>query len=403
MTESSATDRMRWGSACSQQADLAAAVDDAVGALRPALDPSRPVDLVLAFFTAPHLPAAEGLAAMVRERLGPGCFAAVSAHGVVSAEHEVETGPALSVLAAQLPGVQVSPFLLPQGEWNASGPESLPFEVLAPGAAGAELVLLIADPFTLDSERVLHGFHHGAPGVRVVGGMASAGPTPNSNLLILNDWASRSGGFAIALSGNLRVDVVVSQGCRPVGPALEVTSVEGNLLHTLDGLPALERAEQVLRALPESERERLQHGLYVGRPARGAAAGTGDWLIRNLLGADRERGVLAVGDLIGEREKIRFHVRDAETAREDLEMLLSPQVVDVRPAAALLFACNSRGRGLYGQPDGDVSILRSVLGDPVPAAGMFCAGEIGPVGDRNFVHGHTASLALIRPRTLSAN
>ncbi len=113
--------------------------------------------------------------------------------------------------------------------------------------------------------------------------------------------------------------------------------------------------------------------------------------------------MLAVGDLLGEREKIRFHVRDAETAREDLEMLLSPQVVDVRPAAALLFACNSRGRGLYGQPDGDVSILRSVLGDPVPAAGMFCAGEIGPVGDRNFVHGHTASIALIRPRTPSAN
>lgn len=403
MTPTPDTATMRWASACSQLADLGAAVDQVAAELRPALDASRPVDLVLAFFTAPHLHAAEGLAALVRERLSPGCFAAVSAHAVVSAEHEIETGPALSVIAAQLPGVQVNPFLLPREEWNASGSEGLPFEVLAPGAAGAELVLLVADPFTLDAERVLHGFQHGAPGVRVVGGMASAGPTPNSNLLILNDWSSREGGFAIALSGNLRVDVVVSQGCRPIGPPLEVTSVEGNLIHTLDGQPALERAEQVLRDLPDAERERLRHGLYVGRPARGAAAGTGDWLIRNLLGADRERGVLAVGDLLGEREKIRFHVRDAETAREDLEMLLSPQVVDVRPAAALLFACNSRGRGLYDQPDGDISILRSALGDPVPAAGMFCAGEIGPVGDRNFVHGHTASVALIRPRTPSAH
>jgi len=170
----------------------------------------------------------------------------------------------------------------------------------------------------------------------------------------------------------------------------------------LDGQPALERAEQVLQDIPDAERDRLQHGLYIGRPVKPGASGPGDYLIRNLLGADRERGVIAVGDLVGERERVRLHVRDAVTAREDLELLLSPQSFDSRADAALLFACNSRGRGLYGQPDGDIAILQDALGGTVPAAGLFCAGEVGPVGGKNFLHGHTASIALLRGGSAAA-
>ena len=127
------------------------------------------------------------------------------------------------------------------------------------------------------------------------------------------------------------------------------------------------------------------------------ASGRGDYLIRNLLGADRDRGFIAVGDQLAAKEQIRLHVRDAASAREDLELLLSPQAFDTRAAAALIFTCNGRGRGLYGVPDGDISTLQSALGGAVPAAGMFCAGEIGPIGARNFVHGHTASIAIVRP------
>ncbi|MBI5711658.1 MAG: FIST C-terminal domain-containing protein [Candidatus Eisenbacteria bacterium] len=132
------------------------------------------------------------------------------------------------------------------------------------------------------------------------------------------------------------------------------------------------------------------------KPARTGAEGRGDWLIRNLLGADRDRGVLAVGDHVQAGEKLRLHVRDAGTAREDLEMLLSPQAFDTRAEAALLFCCNGRGQRLYGAPDGDIAPLQAALGGHVPAAGMFCAGEIGPVGERNLLHGHTASIAVVR-------
>jgi len=385
---------VRWASAISTLADGGFAADEVAASLAAALGPG-PVDLLLLFLGAAHVRNAESIVASLRTKLAPVCLIGVGAHGVVSRDHEIETGPALSVVAARLPGVEVKPFLLTQDLWRDAALDASAFAAAAPGARGAEVVLLFTDPFSIDVERVLLAFHRHAPGLRVAGGMASASPRPQGNVVVLNDWISNEGGVAVALHGAVRADVIVSQGCRPVGPMLTVTRAEGNLILELDGQPALERAEQTLRALPEAERAALQNGLYVGRPARAGADGRGDWLIRNLLGADRNRGALAVADRIGERERVRLHVRDRETAREDLEMLLSPQSFDGRADAALLFACNGRGRGLYGRPDGDIAIVQGVLGG-VPAGGMFCAGELGPVGERNFVHGHTASLVILR-------
>jgi len=391
------TQAMRWAAASSTLESTAEAAA-AAGSTAQAVLGEGPVDLAIAFFTASHVPNAETLAEVLRRELSPGCLIGASTRGIVTSRHELEADPGLSLLIARLPGVQLHPFVLMNAGWDAAASNVEEFRRHAPHAAGAELVMLLGDPFSLHVERVLSGFNSFAPGVRVIGGMASAGMSPHSNALLLNDWVAREGGVALACSGALRVDVVVSQGCRPVGPPIEVTRVEQNLLIELDGKPALERAEQVLNGLPDEERERLASGLYVGRPARGEASARGDYLIRNLLGADQERGVIAVGDAIAVGERIRLHVRDAETAREDLELLLSPQPFDSAAASALLFACNGRGRGLYGAPDGDIAPLQEALGGMIPAAGMFCAGEIGPVGERNFLHGHTASIAIFRSR-----
>ena len=384
----------RWASGVSTLADSGFAADVVAASLEAALGPGPP-DLLLLFLGASHVRSAEAVASALRTRLSPRCLLGAGAHGVVSRDHEIETGPALSAVAARLPGVELAPFLLTQEIWRDAPADPAVFAAAAPGAKDAEVVLLLADPFSLDVERVLLAFHRHAPGVRVAGGLASAAPRPRGNVILLNDWVSNEGGVALALHGAVRADVIVSQGCRPVGPLLTVTRVEGNLILELDGQPALERAEQTLRGLPAPERAALQNGLYVGRSARNGAEGRGDWLIRNLLGADRNRGALAVADQFGERERVRLHVRDRDTAREDLEMLLSPQAFDGRAGAALLFACNGRGRGLYGRPDGDIAVIQDVLGG-VPAGGMFCAGELGPVGERNFLHGHTASLVILR-------
>jgi small ligand-binding sensory domain FIST len=391
------TSVMRWASATSTLTGSVAAAEAVANMLAASLA-GDPADLVLAFFSTSHVAGAGAIAETLRRRLAPANLLGASAHGIVSTEHEIESGAALTVMAAHLPGVTLAPFVVAQEGWTEALEDPLAFARATPNVADAELVILLGDPFSLDLEPVLAAFHRHAPSVRIVGGMASAGARPGANALFLNDWEAKEGGVAIALRGALRADVVVSQGCRPLGPPLRVSSVDGNLLLELDGMPALERVEQVLRELTEAERERLRHGLYIGRPVRRNATGQGDYLIRNLLGADRDRGALAVGDVLPEGESVRLHVRDAETAREDLELLLSPQVVDSRAHAALLFLCNGRGRGLYGAPDGDLAPLQSALGGGVPAAGMSCAGEIGPVGGRNFLHGHTASIALIRPR-----
>jgi small ligand-binding sensory domain FIST len=388
---------MRWASAHSVLAHGAAAATAAAAGIRAELG-EGPVDLCLAFASAAHAGQLDAIAAVLRETLAPGCLAGATARGVVTRAEEIEPGAALSLVAARLPGVELKPFVLVQPSWGEPVEDEAAFDAIAPGARGAELVLLLGDPFSIDVERVLALFHRFAPDVRVVGGMASAGPRPGSNQLLLNDWVAPEGAVAIALHGAVRVDVVVSQGCAPIGPPLDVTHVEENMIVTLDGQPALERVEQVLGALDETERQRLRQGLYVGRPLRGDAGGRGDYLIRNLLGADRERGAIAVGDLVGPREKIRLHVRDGRAAIEDLEMLLSPQAFDSRAAGALLFACNGRGRMLFGEPDRDIATLQDALHGPVPAGGMFCAGEVGPVAGRNFQHGHTASIAILRPR-----
>jgi small ligand-binding sensory domain FIST len=388
---------MRWASAASRLDEPASAAAQVASEVRAQLG-EQPMDLVLAFVSGPGATRTSAVTEALRRELPAVTFGAVSARGVVTREHEVEQGIALSVIAARLPGVDVKPFLLLQDAWAEPVENDAAFEMRAPGVRGAEIVLLVGDPFSLDLDRILGLFNRWAPGVRVVGGLASAAPRPGGNTLVLNDWTAREGGFAIALHGAIRADVVVSQGCEPIGPPLDVTHVEDNLILTLDGQPAVERVEQVLRGMPESERGRLQQGLYVGRPARGEASGRGDYLIRNLLGADRDRGALAVADVIGQREKIRLHVRDARAALDDLLMLLSPQAFDSAASGALLFACNGRGRALFGEPDRDIRTLQEALPSAAPCAGMFCAGELGPVGERNFLHGHTASIAIIRPR-----
>jgi len=189
------------------------------------------------------------------------------------------------------------------------------------------------------------------------------------------------------------VETVVSQGCRPIGDAFVVTRAERNFVEELGGKPAMARLQELAANATDDERELLQRGLHMGLVVdeHKAEFVRGDFLVRNVLGADQESGAVAVGDRVSVGQTVQFHVRDAAAADEDLREMLAG--VDAR--AALVFTCNGRGRHLFGVPDHDAGLVDQLLG-PIPAAGAFCAGEIGPVGGRNFLHGFTASLALFR-------
>lgn len=314
----------------------------------------------------------------------------------------MEAGPALSLVAATLPEVEVTPFSLTLGDLDAMGPGPGAWGArigVSPGEAAAFVVL--ADPFSFRPETLIGGLDFAFPGVPVVGGLASGGSGPGENVLYLDDGAVRSGAVGVALSGALRVDTVVAQGVRGIGAPHLVTRAEGQLLYELDGRPVFTVLEEVFSDLPEEDARRAAQALFLGVSQRAEleAPDHGDFLVRNILGALEGHEALVVGELLHEGQLVRFHVRDAATSAEDLALLLSAYAErhpGAPAAGALLFSCLGRGLHLYGEPDRDTHAFKRIVGE-TPLGGFFCNGEIGPVGEGVYLHGYTSAFALFHP------
>jgi small ligand-binding sensory domain FIST len=345
-------------------------------------------DLAVVFFSPHHRPGVGPLVAAVHETLAPRALIGAVGVSVIGGAREVEDGPAVSVWAARLPETAVVPFALEHRE-TPDGDAFLGWPLEVPeGAAG----IALADPFTFPADRWLDRLAAWHPGLLVIGGMASGGRMPGEHLLVAGTEVRDGGCVGVLVAGRVKVRPLVSQGCKPVGmPYVVVTAAERNVVLSLGGRPPLERIRETFAAAPEEDRRAMQLGLHVGLVVdeRKSEFGRGDFLVRNLIGADERSGAVAVGDLVRIGETVQFHVRDAASADEDLRRTLA----GAPPAAgALLFTCNGRGRRLFGVPDHDARAVTEALG--VPLAGLFCAGELGPVGGRTYLHGFTASLAL---------
>ncbi|MCY3749375.1 MAG: FIST C-terminal domain-containing protein [Chloroflexi bacterium] len=371
-----------------------------VSAISLEVDPSRiaqdihdqlgadgPFDLVVVFVRPQTDPRGDEVLSGLYEQLAPGRFIGCTAGGVVGAGREIEDDTATAVLAARLPGVRVDP--LPDLDDDAVSLET----------DDLQACIVLVDPFSTATEALLHRLDQLAPGIPVIGGVASWASAPGRNRLAQDGAVANTGLVGVTLRGNVRVSTIVSQGCRPVGDWFTVTSSRSNLVQELDGKPPLEVLQQVFSEASPDDQKLMRSGILLGR---GVAQqpddlGHGSFIIRVVLGADRESGAISVADRVREGEFVQFHVRDAQSARDDLEMLLTPQVFEETAAGALLFTCNGRGERFFGERDADVSIIGNALGEQVPVTGFFCGGEIGPIGSANFVHGYTASLAVFRP------
>jgi small ligand-binding sensory domain FIST len=365
------------------------ATGEAVGQVLEKLGPdSAAPDLVLLFVTAPHAGAMEDIASAVRATLHPGTLLGCTAESVLGGAREVEQRPALALWAGHTG--PVAPFhvrVTPTPDGNAV--------VGWPEAVDPSALLLLTDPFTFPVDEVLSHLGDDRPGLPVVGGLASGAPAPGGNRLVVDDRIVTDGAVGAYLGPDLDVTSVVSQGCRPVGEPFVITSAEGNIVYELAGKPALERLQDIARGLDEGERQLLAQGVHLGRVIDESKTtfGPGDFLVRNVLGGDPSNGAIAVGDLVEVGSTAQFQVRDAASADADLRHLLGGREAD----AALVFTCNGRGTRLFGRPDHDAEVVAE--GFPGAAvAGMFCAGELGPVGRRNFLHGFTASVVLFRDR-----
>jgi len=377
---------MRWSSAGSTAPRLDEAAREAGAAVRRGLGGARP-DLCLAFVSSEHRDAWDGLPTMVAAELSPGTLLGCSAGGVIGGGHEHEQAASLSLTAAVLPGVGVRPFHL-----NTADAPAVPD---AP-AGGPPHVILLPDPFSFDVEEALRRLDSAFPDGTVVGGLASGGREPGGNVLYGAGGAHRAGCVGVVLAGDLVVDTIVAQGCRPIGEPMFVTRAERNVIQELDGRQAGLVLQEIYRHAAKDDRPILRQSLFLGivMQEHRQEYGQGDFLVRNVLGIDGRNGALVVGALVREGMVVQLHLRDARTSAQDLETLLGRYHGE--PRGALLFSCLGRGRGLYGRPDHDTDAFRARLGD-VPLGGFFCNGEVGPVAGRTHLHGYTSAFALFRP------
>jgi small ligand-binding sensory domain FIST len=229
--------------------------------------------------------------------------------------------------------------------------------------------------------------------------MASAGRSAGGNSLLKNDRVYKDGMVGVSLSGAIEVEAVVSQGCQPIGKPWVITRSRENVIEQLGGRPAMEVLSEFVEGMNEAEKRQLSGGLLIGRAISEYKEkfGRGDFLIRNISGVSEKMGVFAVNDLVKTGQTVQFHIRDAITAHEDLAQLLSMQPTHAQAAGGLLFSCNGRGTNLFDHSGHDITTSHATMPN-TPVAGFFAAGELGPVGGKNFVHGHTASFCLMRGR-----
>lgn len=370
--------------------DALQATDTAVGAVAGGLD--GPPDLAVVFLGSAHAESAEAVGARVGERLAPRHLIGVTAGAVVAGSREIEDPDAVSVWAATMPGASVTPLRYPP---PAADPAGAPTEWPDPPEDTTAL-LLLGDPFTFPTDAFLAWWDRGHPGVPVSGGMASGAGDPQGVRLLLDGRAVRGGAVAMALGG-VRARTLVSQGCRPVGENYTVTAADRNLIIELAGEAPVTRIRTTFADADPTDQQLMRGGLHVGTviDEYREAHGRGDFLVRGVLGAQADTGAIAVGDIVRVGQTVRFHVRDAASADEDLRAMLADFGGD-GAAAALLFTCNGRGERLFGVPDHDARIVSEALGT-VGLAGLHCAGELGPVGSRSFLHGFTASLLVLEP------
>lgn len=384
---------MRFASSITTQKDPGKAIQELLAPLDARVTPGE-VDLALLFITDHYGDALDLILERVAQVVPHALLLGCTAEGTIGVDKELERTASMSLLVASLPDVDIRPFHLQQKQLETARSANDWERIVGVSPESMPTFICLADPFSIAVYDYLEQMNAHYPQCPVVGGIASAGRAPRQNRLILGGVVQQEGMVGAALSGNLRVETVVSQGCRPIGKSFLVTKAEGNIIHELGRKPALEQLHSVLTKLAEPEEQLARESLFLGRviDEYKGQFGRGDFLIHNILGADRKSGALGIAGQVKVGTTVQFHVRDAQSADEDLRAMLGAHAA-TEPEGALLFGCNGRGTHMWPEPGHDVGVLRQLLGN-VPVAGFFCGGEFGPVGGRNFVHGFTASIAL---------
>jgi small ligand-binding sensory domain FIST len=384
---------VRIGTGLSTAPDPRAAALDAAGRAAAGLD-GAPCDLAIVFASGAYLAAPEATLEAVHEALAPDGLIGCGAGGVIGHGREIEDGTAVSVWAASLGDGAASTFHASVEELDEEGTGAL---TGMPDLAGADGAILLVDPVSFPTDAVLRFLSDSAPLMPLLGGLASGRTMDDQTVLFVDADVVAEGAVGVRLDG-VEVLPMVSQGATPLGPELTITAGEGHVIGELAGKPALQKLRETIEGLPPEDLQLVQGGLLVGIVVDSNKPDylQGDFLVRGLVGADPSTGQVAVAADVHPGQVVRLHARDAESADRDLRDVLSLGMTALGgrpPAGALVFACNGRGRGMFGRADHDAETVADALAG-APAAGFFAAGEIGPVGGGHFLHSFTATVAV---------
>lgn len=386
---------MKWASALSQEPETATAVGAAAAAVARQLGDDE-ADLVIAFVSPHHADAYDALPAGIRAAFPRALLVGCSASGVIGDGREVEERPALSLTAASLPGVQLTLLTLARPTGGAANVTA--WRARLGGRDEDPHFIVLCDPFSCDAAALVGALDAAWPRGRKVGGLASGASGPGGNVLFAGGHVQRAGAVAVAMSGDITVDTIVAQGCRPIGAPLPVTRGDGQVIYELGGKPAVEVLRGLYDTLDARDQSLFRHSLFVGLEMDESSVEyrPGEFLVRNLAGLDPDSGAIVVAARVRQWQVVQFLLRDARTAEHDLSELLDRYCAGrAAPAGALLFSCLGRGMHLFGRPDHDTDLFRDRVG-AVPLGGFFCNGEIGPVGGHTFLHGYTSAFGLFR-------
>jgi small ligand-binding sensory domain FIST len=391
---------MQFASALSREVQTEAAVSAVLEQVTPQL-PEQHAHLSFVFASPHHLKAFPRLLHVMQERFATHTLIGCTGGGVIGDRREVENQPALALMVAHLPGVDITSFHIEQPDLEEGWQETYWHNRLGVTPEDEPTFVLLPDPFMIDPQKLLEVLNRAYPQCPVLGGLASGGQSQSSCALFLNGEVVH-GAVGVALTGNFTLRTVVSQGCKPIGQPFIITRCEDQVIYELSGRPALTAVREALTALSPEDQNLARTALLMGRviDEYKEEFSRGDFLIRTFLGADPQSGAIAVGDMFRPGQTVQLHVRDATTAREDLHALmqtLSPELAGRPARGALLFSCNGRGAHLYGEPDHDSRVVAETTG-AIPLAGFFCNGEIGPIGTGNFLHGFTASIGIFQEK-----
>jgi small ligand-binding sensory domain FIST len=411
---------MKWASAISTQSSLEAAVKEVTQKATEQLGACQP-DLALVFISVAFASEYARLLPLLQAHLNVDHIVGCSGSGVIGMSdefpEEVEEGPALSLTLAHLPNVDIKSFHLTAADLpDLDSPPERWSELIGVRSEACPNFVLMADPFSSGTSELLQGIDFAYPGCVKVGGLAGIESFNRSSGLFCNKKRYGEGIVGVALSGEIVLEAIVAQGCRPIGDLYRVSEGNSNVMLKLEqddmdnsgegaasqtSQTPLEVLQNIFQSLNEEDRELAQSALFIGVAQSGfkPSLTRRDFLIRNLVGVDPRNGAIAVADKIRPGMRIQFHMRDAQTSAEDLENLLRRYRVEslesrldsqgAAPMGALLFSCTGRGEALYDEPNFDSDLFEQYLG-PLPIGGFFCNGEIGPVGETTFLHGFTS-------------